>query len=165
MIPSPYLALAGLLALLGAFVGGDLYRGRQDKITYDGAIAGLQRDAAATLAAANARAAAQDQANAETARNLEERHAHELEMVNAARGDAAQRLTVSLRKLAQCGSGGPGPVPAPAPGASVPAGGSPGGDGGLPDRAGERLAELGTGANKLAATVRGCVEWARSVGR
>lgn len=165
MIPNPWLILAVLLALGGVYAGGSLSGHRAERLAWEAATERLKAEAAATLADANARAAAKDQANAETARNLEERHAHELEMVNAARGDAAQRLTVSLRRLAQCGSGGPGAVPLAADGAGVPAGGSPGGPDGLPDRVGSRIAELGSGANKLAATVRGCVEWAKSVGR
>lgn len=104
-IGTPYLALAAVLAVMAAFVSGDLYRGRQDKIAYDGAVAGLQRDATKVLAAETAKAAAADAHSAELSNQLDSAHAQALADIDATRDDFARRLRIAAAsRVGRCGS-------------------------------------------------------------
>ena len=165
MLPNPYIIVGFLLALMGAATGGYLKGGADTAARWEAATERLKAEAAQTLADETAKAAAVNARLDQLANELDKAHLDEIEKINAVRSDAAKRLTGSLRQLAQCRADGRGPVPSAADAASVPEGSTPGGDGGLPERVGERLERIGTGANKLALMVRECVAWSASVGR
>lgn len=118
----PYLALAAVLAIMGAFVSGDLYRGRADKIAYDGAIAGLQRDAAQTLAAAESRNRAKEQADADKSRDIDAAHAATVASDAAQLDVFAQRLRDATKARDSCRNAASGQ--AANPGSSPPTAGS-----------------------------------------
>lgn len=162
---NPWVILGFLLAFGGAFLSGDLYRGHQDKIAYDGAIAKQERDAATLLAAKTAEIAAKDAANSDLARKLDEQHANETRAIADAADTAERGYTDSLRKLAgrrtSCGNTGT----AEAAHLSVPADTAAGSQRELLDRVAEHLRRVGERANTLASTVNECVAWANKVGR
>lgn len=164
-MPNPWLILGVVLALGGAALAGYTYGTKHEARAWEAATAKLQAEAAQTLATANAAAAAKDQSNAELARNLDEKHAKELEAINAARDSAGKRLADSVRNLTRCRSSGPGELPVAASDPGIVADDATGGDAGLSAQIGASLAGIGADANKLAATVRQCVEWANQVGR
>lgn len=158
-LPNPYLLLATLLALLGSFVAGDLYRGRQDKIAYDGAVAGLQRDAATTLAAETAKAAAADAHNAELSNQLDSAHAQALADIDATRDDFARRLRIAA--ASRVGRCGPAAAEAANPSLGAPvAVGSDGGPGAANPGLGLRAA-----VRALQEYSKTCNAWALDVGR
>jgi len=152
------LVIAGFLALLGAFIGGYLKGGADTAARWEAATERLKADAATTLAAETAKAAAKDAENAELANRLDQAHAK-------AEADAYATATDFARKLREARRGAssrcPTAVAAVDPG--VGAGVAPGGDGGLgqPDP-GDRLRAK---VKKLQAFSVTCNAWAKEVGR
>lgn len=122
----------------------------------------LLADATAT-AQFNAESAAKDAELADLTIKLDQAHDTAVEAIHAVEQDYAHKFAEQLRKSSRpaCGA----PVSASATDPNSPANTPPGSPDGLPERVGADFAKLGADANKLAATVRLCHEWAVGIGR
>lgn len=160
---SPYLAVAAVLALLGAFVAGNLHGHRAEKTVWEAATARLQAEAATTLAAETQRVReAENRAQALT-RTIEETHAVTA-AADAARGaDFDRRLAERVRDAerrarSRC------PVPGQAADPAAAEGTASGGDAGLGGISVERVRAIRDAGLELQRYAVACYEWARSVG-
>lgn len=156
---SPYLALAAVLALLGAYMGGNLHGHRAERAVWR-LVQAQERAEASRIQAQAEKAAREAQERVETAnRAIEEEHAKAIADAAASRDDFERRLRDATRSRL-CD-----PVPASPPTPGDRADATPGGWDGFrePDfDAGRRLREAGL---VLQAYAKACHSWAEQVGR
>jgi len=161
---SPFLALAAVLALLGAFVAGNLHGHRAEKTVWEAATARLQAEAATTLAAETERVrAAENRAQALT-RTIEETHAVTA-AADAARRDTFDRLLTQRVRDAERRARSRCPVPGQAADPAAAEGSAPGGDAGLGGVSVERVRAIRDAGLELQRYAVACFTWARQVGQ
>ncbi len=162
-IPSPWILLGGLIA---ALIYGEI-RAYQSAANVHVRWNAEKSEANATAAREKARIDAENAAKAQAAaiatRNRDAEHAKEVAAIESSRNAAVRefdrRLRLAQARYSHC------QLPGTAPHSSVPEGSAPGSETGLPPTAAGDLAAIGADANKLAAIVRQCVDWAGQVGR
>lgn len=158
MDPRAILVIAGFLAVLGAFIGGYLKGGADTAARWEAATERLKADAATTLAAETAKAAAKDAENAELANRLD--------LANAkAEADAYATATDFARRLREARRGANGRCPTavaavdPGVGAGVTESRDDGPGGADP------AVHLRDAALELQRYAVACHSWAKEVGR
>ena len=163
-IGTPYLAAAAVLALLGAFVAGNLHGHRAEKTAWEAATARIQAEAATTLAAETERVReAENRAQALT-RTIEETHAFTA-AADAARGaDFDRRLTERVR-AAERRARRNCPVPGQAADPASAEGVAAGGDDGLGVVSVERVRAIRDAGLELQRYAVACFTWAQQVGQ
>lgn len=156
MIPSPWILLGGLLAFIGAAIGGYTY-GDHHRAAIDAAALAQERLAAEKAGAAfAAKSAAQDSTIAELSRDLEAARAKAIADADASSTAFDERLRNARKARSGC-------VPVAAPNPGIPAQPATGGDGG---RGGvDPASSLRTVVLALQADVKECVGWANKIGR
>lgn len=157
---TPWLALGTVLALIGAFLGGN-YHGHSAERSQWQAVQATERAAAATLQAKAEKAASEANSRAdEAARTIEETHAKDMATADATRADFDERLRRATSRPSRC-DGLPAAAPNPGVGAVPATGGQPG-PGNAAFDAGERL----RGAIvTLQAYAKACHAYAMEAGR
>lgn len=115
------IALAWVGTSIGLFIGGDVYRGRQDKVAYDGAMAKLEASAQATLATATEAARASENRANTLADTVETSHVDAEKKLAGVVADYDTKLRGKRLRDPAGGAGGS----CPASGASAPPGSSP----------------------------------------
>lgn len=163
-MPNPWAIIAAAGVSLMLIIGAFFYGEHVEALSWKAATARLEASAETKLREANDKAALKDAAMAALSRNLDEQHAKYIQDQDATRDDFTKRLTISVRDAERRASGScklpPGTID---PGKSQDS--STGSSGGLSGINVEGLRALADNANKLAATVRQCVGWAKEIGR
>ena len=158
MIPHPYVILAAFLAILGAYVGGNLHGHRAERVTWEAATERLKAEQAQTLADETAKAVLATQRMDELAREKDAEDEKRRIADAAGRDDFERRLREARRRAGRCSA----PTPASVnPGES--AGAAPERDDG-PGSPDPGLA-LRDAALELQRYAVACHGWALQVGR
>lgn len=157
-MPHPYLILAAVIAFLGAYMGGNLHGHRAERIVWEKALAEQKAEAGKVLANALQRVRDKENQDAETARRIDETHAHELAVANAGLADFERRLR-ETRRRASCGNTPATPAVNPGISADI----APGGDDG--SRTNDPASSLREAALDLQRYALACHSWAKGVGR
>lgn len=155
--------LAVALLLLGVWLHGDRNGSGRVQAKWDAEVAQANLDALTEKQRLDDAARAQEAAQAESTRNMEEDYAKALAADRTLSADRERSYADSLRtltnRLGRCQS------TSEALGAIVAADGAREREDRLREEVGRDFAEVGRRANELAATVRLCVAWANEVGR
>ena len=161
---NPWVLAGGLMAAIVIFFAG-YGKGHHDaKVSWELASVKLEADAANKLSEANEKAALKDAAMASLSRNLDEQHAKYIADQESTRGDFERELTRRVRESERRASRGC-QLPSPSIGAGEPTDSAAGSLNQLSGIDVESLQAIADNANKLAATVLTCVDWAAEVGR
>jgi hypothetical protein len=156
---APYLLLAGFLAVLGSYVGGNIQGRNAEQKTWRLVIAEQKADAARQLAGAEAARAAQERAYNAFKDEVEKRHVESEKRISEP--DTANRKLVA--RLGLYDSQGRGRCRADAvPGDSASAGDAaePAAGCRLSDSASQALLDLARDADRVAAYAAACHLWA-----
>ena len=126
-LPNPWIILGVVLALAGAYAGGDWHGHRAEKLVWQAAVEKQKTEAANTLADATARALTVERENAALRDQMEKEHATHRMALDADYREN-RRLVDQLGRLQQPGRGsaGAGPLPSSADAAGQPASAAPG---------------------------------------
>lgn len=160
-LPSPWIILGVFLALLGSFTAGELDGRSRANDKWKVTISAQKQEASNLLNDAYTLKAKQEQADADKARDIDEKHAAELAVANAGRDDFALRLRNARRGQSCGGSGGreaddPGKREGVAGGGGVGLGQTP---------AVDPIVQARGGVKELVAYANACYLWSMSVGR
>lgn len=162
---NPYILLAAGGIWLASIVGGYFYGTHHEALSWRASIAEQKAEASTKLIAANKASADKDNANIVSALTVEEKHGQEIAAINADADNYSRKYADSLRRIARCGADRNSAVPPSAAHSDQPAPGPAGSADRLFEDAGRSVGIVGGNCNKLAATVRECVDWAARVGR
>ncbi len=161
-VPSPTILLASALGLIlaigGAWGAGNWHGHSAERTTWEAAQGQLKAEAAKAKSDT-------DNANIKSALEIEEHHAAKIADLEAGRDGWAAKYAASLRRAPRCVGGSSPILPGKAADSGQPAPDFAGSADRLVEEIGRDFSEVGVGANKLAETVRECVEWAGKVGR
>ena len=160
-----YLALAAVLALLGAFIAGDLTGAKHERAAWEASTAKLKADAATLLANAQEAARKKENEDAEKARAIDATYQDKINILASGASDRERSLLGSLRnfqrrgdscintRLAEAAAPGSPEVTTPDPRDAVL------------EAAARDFRQLGDDADKLAAWATACHNWATENGR
>lgn len=158
---SPWLYLGAVLAIVGAFLAGNVHGSRAKDTEWQAKWNKFQAEMFATAADAQKKAREAESANAALTAELEAtRHAAELQIADKDR--AVRNALAAARLRARQACAGPGGVPGPAAAGGVAEAADRGVDG-LAERVDELTARTAAAANTLAAYARECHGWVTSL--